>query len=67
MYSLYLRFFLGNLAGGNGQFSCPTCRAVTVVPEQGFPVCPLSEYLRDQLKIAPTRPVEASNVTIGET
>ena len=48
-----LSFFTEQLAGGRGQFRCPECRREVVSPDEGFPICFISEYLRDHINKAP--------------
>ena len=39
----------GQLSGGRGQLPCPTCRRQVIIPDEGFPVCFISNYIRDHL------------------
>ena len=41
---------LGNLSEG-GELNCPFCRRLVRIPEEGFPVCRLTEYLKEQLAV----------------
>ena len=40
------------LAGEARELDCPICRRPTAVPDQGFPVCVLTERIKDELKLA---------------
>ena len=40
------------LAGRARKLDCPICREPTAVPDQGFPVCVLTERIKDELKLA---------------
>lgn len=42
-------WFTDQLAGGQGRLQCPECRRDITVPDGGFPVCYISNYLRDHL------------------
>ena len=44
--------FADSLAGEQGWLPCPMCRRKVYVPDEGFPVCRLSQYLKDQVDIA---------------
>ena len=35
---------------------CPFCRREIVIPDEGFPICRLSDFLRDQVNIAQNKP-----------
>ena len=37
------------LAGGRGQLQCMICRKQVTLPEDGFPICYVSDYIRDQI------------------
>ena len=39
----------GELAGGRGQLLCPICRRQVIIPDDGLPVCFISDYIRDHL------------------
>ena len=39
----------GKLEGGRGQLLCPICRRQVIIPDEGFPVCFISDYIRDHL------------------
>ena len=41
---------VGNLGEG-GEFTCPYCRRLVRIPDEGFPVCRLTEYLKEQLAL----------------
>ena len=41
---------LGNLSE-EGELNCPYCRRLVRIPEEGFPVCRLTEYLKEQLAL----------------
>ena len=40
------------LAGRARKLDCPICRKPTTDPDQGFPVCVLTERIKDELKRA---------------
>lgn len=40
------------LAGVSRKLDCPICRKSSLVPDLGFPVCGLTERIKDELKIA---------------
>ena len=44
--------FVGRLAGEDREMDCPICRRRLAVPDQGFPVCVLTERIKDELEIA---------------
>ena len=37
------------LSGGRGNLPCPICRRQVIIPDEGFPVCFISDYIRDHL------------------
>ena len=37
------------ISEGRGQLPCPTCRRQVIIPDEGFPVCFISNYIRDHL------------------
>lgn len=45
-----LSILLGQLAEAQGRLPCPICRKQVFIPEEGFPVCFISDYIREQLK-----------------
>ena len=44
--------FAESLSGEQGWLPCPMCRRRVHVPDEGFPVCRLSQNLKDQVDIA---------------
>ena len=44
----------GQLSGGRGRLPCPICSRQVIIPEEGFPVCRLTEYLKEQLDLNQT-------------
>lgn len=53
--------FADRLAGEARELECPLCRRPTAVPEQGFPVCVLTERIKDELKYAREK-AESANI-----
>ena len=50
MYShMYCINLTGQLSGGRGRLPCPICRRQAIIPEEGFPVCFISDYIREQI------------------
>lgn len=47
--------FTDRLAGIARELECPICRRHTAVPSNGFPVCGLSERIKDELNVARER------------
>ena len=58
-----LSFFTEQLAGGRGQLPCPECRREVVSPDEGFPICFISEYLREHINKAPIAAKQDKPVT----
>ena len=52
LLTLVSLLLLGNLSEG-GELNCPYCRRLVRIPEEGFPVCRLTEYLKEQLALSP--------------
>ena len=51
-FNLYL--FTEQLVVERRQFRCPECRREVVSPDEGFPICFISEYLREHINEAPS-------------
>ena len=51
---LILVFLTDQLAGERGQFRCTECRREIISPDEGFPICFISEYLREHINKATT-------------
>ena len=47
----YCHGCIQEITGNNGQLTCPSCRMVILVPTNGFPLCRLTESLKEQLLI----------------
>ena len=41
--------FTGQLSEGRGRLQCPICRRQVIIPDEGFPECFISNYIRDHL------------------
>ena len=39
----------GQLSGGRERLPYPICRRRVIIPEEGFPVCFISDYIREQI------------------